>query len=102
VTAKELVSKLRAQPQMGLSVIFSYLADHVYEARLSFGTRPRLNDAGDFQAWLRELSEAAQIPGRAVDKTCPRCGHIHQAHDECGEELGGGRICRCEMSVPAA
>jgi hypothetical protein len=34
--------------------------------------------------------------------TCPRCGHIHQGERECGEDMGGGRICRCEMEcVPA-
>jgi hypothetical protein len=38
---------------------------------------------------------------RPLDETCPRCGHIHQGDSECGEQMGGGRICRCELSVPA-
>jgi len=36
-----------------------------------------------------------------IDRTCPDCGHVHHGDDECGEELGGGRVCRCERRVPA-
>ena len=32
---------------------------------------------------------------------CPRCGHVHHEGTECGEQLGGGRVCRCEESVTA-
>ena len=34
-------------------------------------------------------------------KHCPRCGHIHEGVRECGADMGGGRICRCEMEVAA-
>ena len=32
---------------------------------------------------------------------CPRCGHIHEGVRECGADMGGGGICRCEMEVAA-
>lgn len=35
------------------------------------------------------------------EEMCPRCGHVHQGDRECGEDIGGGRRCRCEMEVPA-
>lgn len=34
-----------------------------------------------------------------IDDICPRCGHLHQGDSECGLPMGGGRICRCELSV---
>ena len=36
---------------------------------------------------------------RSIGDTCPRCGHIHHEDSECGEPLGGSRICRCEFSM---
>lgn len=40
-------------------------------------------------------------PKGSLDRTCPRCGHVHQGSSECGQEMGPGRICRCEMEVTA-
>jgi hypothetical protein len=96
-------------------LLLRYLADHVYEAELASGQK--LRDASDFNAWLRELADlAAPIPESTKvswmrrapapqsrwEDTCPRCGHVHQGDAECGEQLGGGRICRCEFeAVPA-
>jgi hypothetical protein len=34
-----------------------------------------------------------------VQKTCHGCGHVHQGV-ECGQDMGGGRECRCEMLLP--
>jgi hypothetical protein len=40
---------------------------------------------------------------RSIDRTCPRCGHLHEGAAECEVSLGGGgRICRCPNSeLPA-
>jgi hypothetical protein len=35
-----------------------------------------------------------------LDKTCPRCGHVHEGDSECGQFMGGGGYCRCELPVP--
>jgi hypothetical protein len=115
--ADELIAELRAMGQQDAAVIFNYLAKHAMEARLAGGQR--LCDVTDFAAWLRELSEAAKVPAPPYfpsrdqrpaarpaaqsrwDKTCPRCGHVHQGGAECGEAMGGGGICRCELDVPS-
>jgi hypothetical protein len=108
--AKELIANIRGRALgagAGPRDLFNYLADQVYEARLADGQR--LLDATDFKAWLRELAEASTLPqpglpasqARRLHDTCPRCGHIHEGGFECGAEMGGGRICRCELGVPA-
>ena len=56
--------------------------------------------------WTTVKSTSPMVTVRAPqarwEDTCPRCGHVHQADAECGEALGGGRICRCEFEgVPA-
>jgi hypothetical protein len=110
MNAKQLISQLRARPNahpQNLGIVFRCLAHSVYDARLVDGQR--LLDATDFKAWLLELAEASTVhdhsfagsPRRSLQDTCPRCGHIHQGEAECGEDLGGGRICRCELPVPA-
>jgi len=55
--AAELISDLRGLGSSDLCMLFMYLADHVYEARLRGG---RLNDVMDFKEWLEELAEAAR------------------------------------------
>lgn len=42
-----------------------------------------------------------QVKREIRDKTCPRCGHQHEGLKECGVEMGPGRICPCELEVPA-
>ena len=117
MTAKQLIDCLRLPKEM--CRVFHGLADTVYEARLSGGQR--LCDATDFAAWLRELAEETRVHGQTADAshgngtrpkvtsergrtiydTCPQCGHIHQGDAECGEHLGGGRVCRCEFVMHA-
>lgn len=110
MNAKQVISQLRARPHAqlpNLTVVLRCLAHSVYDARLEDGQR--LLDATDFKAWLIELAEASTVHGQPfehphssrLENTCPRCGHIHQGEAECGEDLGGGRICRCELPVPA-
>lgn len=124
MTAHELIAQLASVDLDRQSTIFAYLADHFLESRLMDGSR--LLDQSDMMQWLRELSHAArmahvsqgkppscvrdrrvllqtaaQTPRRPYDESCPRCGHVHQGISECGEQLGGGRICRCEMEVHA-
>ncbi len=36
---------------------------------------------------------------RDLQKTCPRCGHIHEGSKECGMVMGQNLICRCEYEV---
>jgi hypothetical protein len=125
MTAEELVATLRMLGPQDASVIFTFLADHAYDSTLRSGQK--LRDVTDFAIWLRELAEVARLgcypnghgpvdtaPAgirtrpkvmRAAQPrwqdTCPRCGHVHQGEAECGEQMGGGRICRCEVDVPA-
>jgi hypothetical protein len=121
MTAYETIAHFLSFDLDGLSLVFAYLAEHSYEARLQDGKQ--LRDATDFRCWLRELSEAAKVaegrgstevanqPGRrpcrkvlgtfVLADPCPRCGHVHEGAAECGFEIGGGRICRCDVEVPA-
>jgi len=89
-----------------LGLVFQYLAEHSYEARLRDGNL--LRDATDFRYFLRELAEAAQVAecrsstevansAGHLDRTCRRCGHVHQGAPECEQEIGAGRICRCAL-----
>ena len=113
MTAREIIAQLRARPNM-LGAILRYLADRVYDAHTANGQPIR--DASDFVAWLRELADVATAPAfsstvhslsgetmrrHLIESTCPRCGHIHLGEAECGEDMGGGRRCRCELPVPA-
>ncbi len=98
MTAKELISDLRAMNALDPRECFLYLAAHAHEARLANGCR--LLDQTDFTAWLLELSEAAKP--QALDKTCPRCGHVHEGDRECGVFISESTgYCRCELEVPA-
>jgi hypothetical protein len=109
MTAKELIANIRGRALgagAGPRDLFNYLCDQVSEARLADGRR--LRDETDFKAWLRELAEASelrltrdQVLNRSLLETCPRCGHLHESGTECGALMGGGRICRCEMSLSA-
>jgi hypothetical protein len=103
-------------------LLLCYLADHVHHAELENGLK--LRDATDFVLWLREVAAAVKapvitetmcsadigkrplvsfrVPQPRWEDACPRCGHVHQGDAECGEQIGGGRICRCEFdAVPA-
>lgn len=107
MTARDFIAKLAPEELDRLSGMFRHLAEHITEARLSTGLR--LIDLTDVRAYFYELASAADFfdspQGRAmrhsVDSTCPRCGHVHQGSAECGQEIGGGRICRCELEVRA-
>ena len=85
--------------------ILLYIAANYSKCRLRDGQR--LNDATDVSTFLVELaSELKPKPCEVIklrsqlDKTCPRCGHQHEGDRECGSEIGGGRLCRCEMELP--
>lgn len=105
MTAKDLVANLRAGGPVDPAECLLYMAAHAHEFRLEDGQR--LNDQTDFTAWLIEVSRA--LAGRdhilasrmENDRTCPRCGHLHEGERECGVFLGGGGFCRCELEVPA-
>lgn len=111
MTVPQLITILRARPNLDPAEYLLYLANHVHEIRLADGQR--LNDATDFIVFLRELAEASRTvievsPAVAVGlglraklSTCHRCGHIHKEAGECGAEMGPGRICRCELEVRA-
>jgi hypothetical protein len=121
MTARDFIASLAPVDLDRQAKIFRFLAEHTYELRLSSG-HP-LRDSTDFRDFLFELSRGAELAHQAVnthvaiasqnrpcpkviprgqfDDTCPRCGHVHQGSGECGEQMGGGRICRCETEVPA-
>jgi hypothetical protein len=113
MTPQELISALRSCGPQTLSVILHFIADRLYQAELNSGAS--LHDVTDFKIFLEECAEVAKVrdfrdqtasgwreaPSRGVNPPCPRCGHVHQGDRECGEQIGGGRICRCEMEVPA-
>lgn len=99
MTAKELLDKYGAPLDLRLRGFALFVADHLPSARLANGAR--LCDAIDFAAWLHELANVADAPALRGHDACPDCGHSHQDDAECGEPLGGGRICRCERKVPA-
>jgi hypothetical protein len=112
-----------------LRLILRYLADNARDAQLEDGSY--LCDITSFVDWLKELAEAARAHARmgslvtvqmddaeARERSrlnvirdsarrweragvCPRCEHVHQGSDQCGEPLRGGGVCRCEMEVPA-
>jgi hypothetical protein len=117
--ARQIIDHLRTLGPQNANVIFTYLADCVYNARL--GNGQRICDVMDCKLWLRELADAAQIAGStgvtsveefhtrptvtnnrfAGGDFCPDCGHVHIDGAECGFPIGGGRVCRCERAVPA-
>ena len=119
MTAAEAIRNLQSMGAHEPIEYFLFLANHAHELRLANGGR--LNDGTDWKAFLRELADSSEafdrkpprlayctfvnpLPrtsSKAVDLTCPRCGHVHQGESECGEALGGGRVCRCELEVPA-
>jgi hypothetical protein len=124
MTAKELISTFRILGPQEASVIFTYLADQVYDAKLATGQR--ILDATDFTAWLRELAEAAKVsdfsqstqvssgtefgtspkvmprpPQPRWDRSCPDCGHEHEGRNDCAKSLGEGKFCQCESRVSA-
>lgn len=105
MTAKEFIAKLPPGELDRFGVIFHYLSDHIIEARLQSGLR--LIDLTDVRAYLYEVALAARIADprqcRSVstESMCHNCGHVHQGFAECGQEMGPGRICRCEMEVTA-
>ena len=110
MTMEKLSKQLPQIRQQGLSALFHFLAYHIHEARLANGNR--VLDASDFKEWLHSVGDifaetsgirfpSSSVRNRVLEDTCPRCGHIHQGVIECGEQIGGGRVCRCELAVPA-
>jgi hypothetical protein len=108
--AREALTILRAAGAKEPIEYFLFLANHADELRLSFNRR--LIDLGDFKEFLQELASACddQVVAEALKTsaekrlglTCPRCGHIHEGHRECGVDMGStAGICRCEWEAAA-
>ena len=118
------------QGSQGAQALFNYLADHLHLARLASGerlldasdfaaflrelgeaARPRIgiemqrkpiNRIDHLRSWPSgEDVILAHGFFDTMDQRCPRCGHVHQGAVACGHDLGSGRICRCELPVPA-
>ena len=126
MTSREFVEKIRSRFAGGpldirevllvARILFYDFAEQAWQFRLADGQR--LNDGTDLSHFCKEVAAAIELEemgqnaatntaarrlrasGRVFDDTCPRCGHVHQGDRECGEQIGGGRICRCEMEVP--
>lgn len=58
MTPQELIAELRQLGPQDARVMFQFLADRVYQARLAGGGS--IHDLSDFSAWLRELGEEAK------------------------------------------
>jgi len=97
-----------------LRLIFRQLHDNLPMLKLRNGAHVR--DVPDVMELCREMIDLLSPPKPAqvgvftagsarerfpFEATCPNCGHVHFEEDECGEQLGGGRVCRCERKVVA-
>ncbi len=122
MNAKQMVEVMRTFPAGDVRARFYILASKIYDARLKSGER--LTDAIDFKAWLCEIgdeyarTEASKPAERSTgpkviprlgmelqqERTCPRCGHVHQGEYECETDMGataGKCACRYRMEVTA-
>jgi hypothetical protein len=103
------------QAMLVAHVLLSQLADASDFAQLADGKR--LRDGIDFTAWLRELEACVALQNEAeqrrekigievkpelqlVGKYCHACGHVHQDR-ECGKDMGGAGVCKCDVEVVA-
>jgi hypothetical protein len=117
-TAKEFIARERQRfanspidPHQALLLLRLFLqdfADHLYLARLADGQR--LNDVTDSAAYVRELAAVIEFEEMGasrrrltdLNKSCPRCGHVHKSGEkECGEDMGGAGVCKCDVEVSA-
>jgi len=97
------------ETRLYLRFLVATLIMHFDTAQRSDGGFVIHTDAIGVREWLTELLDAAtlvQVETRrdrfrvsSGGDACPRCGHVHQGCRECGEQIGGGRICRCEMEL---
>jgi len=122
MTARDLIAELSLLGPQDQNVIFTFIAEHLYELRLLNGQR--ILDLMDFKVLLRELAEAwrlanfeegmkeatkvhqmrskvTRMPQQRWEGHCPNCGHVHIDDAECNFPIGGGRRCRCERNVVA-
>jgi hypothetical protein len=92
-----------------IRVFLFHLAEAADFAQLADGMR--LRDVLDFTAWLRELEACVvlelerdsrgDVPVlKVVGKFCHACGHVHQDR-ECGKDMGGAGVCKCDVEVVA-
>jgi hypothetical protein len=92
-----------------IRVFLFHLAEAADFAQLADGMR--LRDVLDFTAWLRELEACVvlelerdprlDVPVLKVGGTfCHACGHVHQDR-ECGKDMGGAGVCKCDVEVVA-
>ena len=107
MTPEQLFANFRILGPQDERVLFTYLAENLYEATFADGRPLSRSDIMGFREWLLEIAGAAVVhisagTRRELDATCPRCGHIHEGSSECGVRMGGDRFCRCEMEVVPA
>ena len=117
MTTVELIADYLHLGPQDLNVLLQFIADHLYELRLSNGAY--LYDGTDFKQAFVEMAEElrkanrTKVPWmvnqrpcpkvtnthRSWSDTCPRCGHIHEGEMECGASMGKDRLCRCDLEV---
>jgi hypothetical protein len=120
MTSREWLADILAQgPRsellpLELRLIFRQLHDNLPMLKLRNGNH--LRDSSDVMELCREMIDLLSPPKPAqigvftatsarerfpFHETCPDCGHVHTEENECGEKLGGDRVCRCERKVVA-
>ena len=101
--SREFVAIVPSSALLDPAEFLLFMAARAHELRLEDGQR--LCDLTDFTTCMLEISRALNgwnSSPIALDRTCPRCGHLHEGDNskECGFEIAPGRRCRCEMEVP--
>jgi hypothetical protein len=120
MTPQELIADYRALGQQDLNVLLQFIADHLYELRLSNGAY--LYDGTDFKQAFVEMAEelrkanSTKVPWMAERSTgqkvtrpeqkrwatvCHSCGHPHKDREKCGAVMGKDRECLCDLEVSA-
>jgi len=115
MTAAEAIAHLEALGSSSEPVeYFLFLAANVHELRLTDGRAilGKTELVAFLAEWQRAMEQLppAELPFRRMfhrkfprfgSDYCHACGHVHKGGSECGEDMGGGKTCRCEEAVTA-
>jgi hypothetical protein len=91
----------RQEVRLVLRLVMRYFADNIHFARLNNGSK--IGDVTDVKMLFDQCVDILAVNARmtrSLQRTCPRCGHVHEGDRECGAFMGGGGFCRCEVEIP--